>query len=115
MKRFINACFRLYRSWKKHKEADKSSILYWLWEFSKKIVIVLSIFYFVQYIFVAIKVEGLPDSTVLATHITEINETFRVCIGGYLLKAGVENTAKICTAVMAKKKKISIDDEGSEF
>lgn len=115
MKRFINACFRCYRRWKKRKEADKSSILYWLWEFSKKIVIVLSIFYFVQYIFVAIKVEVLPDSTVLATHITEINETFRVCIGGYLLKAGIENTAKICTAVAAKKKGISVNNEGSEY
>ena len=115
MKKLINACIIHYRKWKKRKEADSSSILNWLWEFSKKIVVVLSIYYFVQYIFVAVMVKELPDSTVLATHITEINETFRVCIGGYLLKAGLENTVKICTAVYSKKHEISINDEGSDY
>lgn len=115
MKKFINACFIHYRKWKKRKEADKSSVLNWLWEFSKKIVIVLSLYYFVQSIYFAVMVNIMPDSTVLATHITEINETFRVCIGGYLLKAGLENTAKICTAIKAKKHNVSINNEGSEY
>lgn len=115
MKKFINACFVHYRKWKKRKEADKSSILNWLWEFSKKIVVVLSIYYFLQSIYVAFLVKVVPDSVVLGTLITEINETFRVCIGGYLLKAGLENTVKICTAVYGKKHEISINNEGSDY
>ena len=115
MKQLINACFIRYRKWKKRKEADKSSILNWLWEFSKKIVVVLSICYFVQCIYVAIKVNTLPDSAVLGTIVTEMNETFRVCIGGYLLKAGIENTVKIYTAAYSKKHDISINNEGSDY
>lgn len=115
MKKFINACFIHYRNWKKRKEADKSSVLNWLWEFSKKIVVVLSLYYFLQSIYVAIMVNVTPDSTVLATLITENNETFRVCIGGYLLKAGLENTVKICTAQYSKKHDISINNEGSDY
>ena len=115
MKRFLKRCIRKYQRWKRQKEADENSILHWLWEFSKKVVIVLSIYYFVQSIFINIMLNIIPDSSVLSTLIVETNETFRVVIGGYLVKAGVENAVKICVAVIAKKKQISINNEGSEY
>lgn len=109
MKKFINACFIRYRNWKKRKEADSSSILNWLWEFSKKVVVFVTIYYFVHSIYITVMINIVPDSAVLTTLVTEINETFRVIIGGYLLKSGIENAVKIKTARIVKKEDLTIE------
>lgn len=71
----------------------------WLWEFSKKVVCVVTALYFISFVFSMIvcwKELALSYSTTaLSTLITEANETFRVVVGGYLIKAGVENACKI--------------------
>lgn len=113
MVKFIGRCVKRYRKWKRKKEADENSVLNWLWEFSKKIVVILSIYYFAQSLYVAVMIKVIPDSTVLITLISEVNETFRVCVGGYLIKAGIENVTKICTAIKAKKHALPINNEGS--
>lgn len=64
-------------------------------EFSKKLTVALTVFFFLEMIYVAILVKSSPDSMVLSTVTTEINETFRVCVGGYFCKAGIENAIKI--------------------
>lgn len=109
MKKFINTCFVRYRNWKKRKEADSSSILNWLWEFSKKVVVFVTVYYFVHSIYITVMINIVPDSAVLTTLVTEINETFRVIIGGYLLKSGIENAVKIKTARIAKKEDLTIE------
>ncbi len=109
MKKFINACIIHYRKWKRKKEADSSSILNWLWEFSKKVVVFVTLCYFIQSVYITIMVNIIPDSAVLTTLVTETNETFRVIIGGYLLKAGIENAVKIKTAKIAKKEDLVIE------
>lgn len=109
MKKFINACIIHYRKWKRKKEADSSSILNWLWEFSKKVVVFVTLCYFIQSVYITIMVNIIPDSAVLTTLVTETNETFRVIIGGYLLKAGIENAVKIKTAKIAKKEDLMIE------
>lgn len=109
IKKFINNKIIAYRKWKAEKESDKSSIFNWLWEFSKKIVIILSLYYFIQSLYVIVMINITPDSSALSTLITETNETFRVCIGGYLLKAGIENTIKLKNAQFAQKHNLNIE------
>lgn len=109
MKKFINACFVRYRRWKKKKEADSNSILNWLWEFSKKVVIFVTLCYFIHCVYITIMINIVPDSSVLTTLVNETNETFRVIIGGYLLKSGLENAVKIKTAKIAKEEELMIE------
>lgn len=71
----------------------------WIWEFSKKVVCAVTVLYGISFIFSMIvcwKELALSYSaSALSTLITETNETFRVVVGGYLIKAGVENACKI--------------------
>lgn len=71
----------------------------WIWEFSKRVVVVMAALYFISFIYAMVTccwaVSLAADTTALSTLITETNETFRVVIGGYLIKAGVENATKI--------------------
>ncbi len=80
---------------KKRKKTSMSSIFHWMLEFSKKLTVTLTIFFFLISLYIAIVVNTAPDSTVLSTMTTEFNETFRVCVGGYFCKAGIENAIKI--------------------
>lgn len=79
---------------KRHNTAKR-----WLWEFSKRVVVVMAALYFISFIYAMVTccwaVSLAADTTALSTLITETNETFRVVIGGYLIKAGVENATKI--------------------
>ncbi|RKM55071.1 hypothetical protein D6855_16545 [Butyrivibrio sp. CB08] len=71
----------------------------WLWEFSKRVVVIMAALYFISFIYAMVccclALEQAADTTALATLITETNETFRVVVGGYMIKAGVENATKI--------------------
>ena len=40
------------------------------------------------------EVQFLENTATITTLITEANETFRVVVGGYMMKAGVENACK---------------------
>lgn len=78
-------------------EKTKKNFL-WVQEFSKKIIVVLFLIY-VLYNIVSIllllysakngMINGFETLTV------EINTTFRLIVGGYLVKAGFENVTKI--------------------
>ena len=89
------------------KKKEKAPLL-WLWEFSKKVVTIAFLVYVATFLYSlamaynAMKITG--DATALSTLITEFNETFRVVVGGYMLKAGGENVVKITTAYLDKKK-----------
>ncbi len=77
------------------KRSKKKSLFLWMLEFSKKLTIALTVFFFLISVYIAVTAITAPDSTVLSTMTTEFNETFRVCVGGYFCKAGIENTIKI--------------------
>ena len=72
---------------------------FWLWEFSKKVVWTVTILYAVSFVFSMLiswqEVQFLGNTAAITTLITEANETFRVVVGGYMIKAGVENACKI--------------------
>lgn len=82
--------------------------LMWVWEFSKKVVSTAFFLYIVAFVVTLLasyhSIELIADATPLNTFITEINETFRVVVGGYLIKAGGENIAKIVTDYQDNKK-----------
>lgn len=77
-------------------EAGEKYIL-WVQSFSKRIVTITFCLYLVVnmvvlFICVFSTLQGGSD---ISTLYAEINETFRVVIGGYLIKAAVENAFKI--------------------
>ena len=77
---------------------NNRSFFTWIQTFSKKIVTAFSILYMAVVIALIIMLVyglrmGFTDG--ISTMITEINETFRIVIGGYLIKAAIENGFKI--------------------
>lgn len=91
-------------------EKTKKNFL-WVQEFSKKIVVALFIIYVLYNILSMLillyssyrgEVSGFDTLT------TEINETFRLIIGGYLIKAGFENVTKIGGAYYDNVNKIKL-------
>ena len=79
---------------------NKRNFITWVQSFSKKTVTVLFMLYIVCTLFsiAAMTLSYLligESSVSLDTFITENNQTFRVVIGGYLIKAAVENGLKI--------------------
>jgi len=91
-------------------EKTKKNFL-WVQEFSKKIVVAIFIIYVLYNILSMLillyssyrgEVSGFDTLT------TEINETFRLIIGGYLIKAGFENVTKIGGAYYDNVNKIKL-------
>lgn len=80
---------------KKNQEA--SNYITWIQSFSKKIVSIT----FVMYLIITVVVLAIliintkAGNGDISNVYSEINETFRVVIGGYLIKAGIENAFKI--------------------
>lgn len=95
----------------KRRRHRQQAPLVWLWEFSKKVVTTAFLLYVLAFCYMlvttyqAIRITG--DTAALSTFITEANETFRIVVGGYMLKAGGENIAKIVTSYLQKGK---VDD-----
>ena len=90
-----------YEAYKKDAEAVEKSkkTMVWIQEFSKKVTTVIFIVYILMtafnaaMIYISMKLTGMTSG--LETMITETNETFRNVVGGYLIKAGIENAVKI--------------------
>ena len=78
---------------------NNPTMLNWLWEFSKKIVVGLFVIYVLTYLFswILILLSGIYswNVTFLDTLISETNSTFKIVIGGYLIKSMAENVIKI--------------------
>lgn len=108
------------------KKEEKAPLL-WLWEFSKKVVTIAFVVYVATFLYSLVMaysaIQLTADTTALSTIITEFNETFRVVVGGYMLKAGGENVVKITTAYLDKKRQKKeqpdepeeLDEDGIEF
>lgn len=81
------------------RDAEKQKkFIVWVQEFSKKIVVVI----FVFYILISLASVGLVIASFqqgfisgIDTLIAETNATFRDIIGGYIIKAAIENAVKI--------------------
>ena len=81
----------------KQIEKNKKYIV-WIQEFSKKIVTVTFILYVLSMLFTLWLAYSTFETGVVSsldTMISEINQTFRDVIGGYIIKSAVENSFKI--------------------
>lgn len=77
-------------------ENNDSRILYsWIWEFSKKVVFAIFLIYIFNYIicWTASFLCGIKGWEIpyIDTFITSTNETTQIVLGGYLIKAMLEN------------------------
>ena len=75
----------------------------WLWEFSKKIVVTVTIIFVAVFLFSCILLCFYPDSTAIQSVIDNISDVFKVTVVSYAVKAGFENITKI--------KKYDLEDE----
>lgn len=90
---------------KRNKPVDDDKVInktkknfLWVQEFSKKVIVALLIIYvlyFAACVYFLYKMLMAENITGFETLTTEINETFRFIVGGYLIKAGIENVSKI--------------------
>ena len=101
-KRLKNLKLRL--NWKKKiidlkTELQKDShSLFWVWEFSKKAVLICFIFYVIIQVYSMVVMVKYCDFTHLGELIDKTGEIVQNCVFGYLVKAGVENVGKIFTS-----------------
>ena len=81
------------------KSIEKSKkYITWIQEFSKKVVVVTFILYIINTLFTLGIVYASYKNGLISgidTLITEINNTFREIVGGYIVKSAVENAVKI--------------------
>ena len=67
----------------------------WLWEFSKKIFVTVTIIFVAVFLFACIFLCFYPDSTAIICVIENISDIFKTTVISYAVKAGVENALKI--------------------
>ena len=67
----------------------------WLWEFSKKIVVTVTIMFVAVFLFGCILLVFYPDSTAIQFVLENITDVFKVTVVSYAVKAVFENVFKI--------------------
>lgn len=92
----------------KNEAHEKSHSLIWVWEFSKKAVLVCFIFYILVQIYSMTVMVVYYDFSHLGELIYQTGEIVRNCVFGYLVKAGIENVGKI---FWSNKKQCPDDDD----
>lgn len=93
---------------------NDNKVLYsWIWEFSKKVVFAIFLIYICNYIICwtasflcGIKGWNIPY---IDTFITSTNETTQIVLGGYLIKAMLENVFREKTKQVDKKYGVNND------
>ena len=67
----------------------------WLWEFSKKVVWIITLLFVAVFLFCCGVIIFYPDSTAVQFIIENISDVFKVTVVSYAVKAGFENITKI--------------------
>lgn len=97
-------CLKTRLEWKseetnlKNDIQKKSHSLLWVWEFSKKAVLICFLFYIAIQLYSMIVMVVYCDFTYLGDLITQTGEIVQNCVFAYLVKAGFENVGKIFTS-----------------
>ncbi len=87
----------------KRRRRHGKSRKHWLWEFSKRLVVICSVLYVFGFFYSCFMMWRFQDFSYLGTFIEQSSDILRTCVFGYFVKAGVENVVKIT--------KYSIHDE----
>lgn len=69
--------------------------LLWVWEFSKKAVLICFVFYVIVQVYAMVVMVRFYDFTYLGNLIDRTGEITQNCVFAYLIKAGLENIGKI--------------------
>lgn len=88
----------------KSQMRKNSHSLLWIWEFSKKVVLICFGFYIATWVYSMIVMAIFQDFSCLGELINGAKDILENCVFGYFVKAGIENVAKI----------VFSHDEGSE-
>lgn len=72
-----------------------SHSLLWVWEFSKKVVLICVFFYIITQIFAMMVMVQNYDFTYLGELLIQNGMILRDCVFGYFIKSGIENVIKI--------------------
>ena len=84
---------------KKIQNEKEDNAIGWIWEFSKKLVVICSLLYIFGFFYACIVMWKFFDFTYLGTFIEQSSDMLRTCVFSYFVKAGVENIIKIkCSA-----------------
>jgi hypothetical protein len=87
----------------KAKKKENKNTLSWVWEFSKKLVLICSVLYVVMFIYAALAMWYFFDFTYLGTFIEQSSDILKTCVFGYFIKAGLENVFKIACSKLGKQ------------
>ena len=90
---------------------ENSHSLLWIWEFSKKAVLICLAFYIIVQIYAMIAMWRSSDFTYLGDLINKTGEIVENCVFAYFVKAGVENVGKI---VISRTHNENADDNSEE-
>lgn len=91
-------CRLLYKKEVMNLKADihqNSHSLLWVWEFSKKAVLICFVFYVIVQIYAMVVMLRFSDFSYLGELINQTGEIVQNCVFAYLIKAGLENVGKI--------------------
>jgi hypothetical protein len=77
------------------KQENIKSKTEWVWEFSKRMVLLLASVYFIVVFYASAIMAKTGNLDALGQLIQDNAEILKVCVFGYFLKAGVENAFKI--------------------
>lgn len=98
----------------KAKKKETQNALSWVWEFSKKLVLICSILYVVMFLYSCIAMWRFFDFSYLGTFIEQSSDILRTCVFGYFIKAGIENVFKIaCSKFGEKTEPTATEDAGA--
>lgn len=106
-KRLKRLNIKLY--WKQEEQRLRSEVqknshsLLWIWEFSKKAVMICFFFYMIVQIYSMSVMVIYQDFTYLGELITKTGNLVENCVFMYLIKAGFENGVKIWQQHKANK------------
>ena len=109
IKKAFNNKLNMLKQAKIDKNNDNRIIYSWIWEFSKKVVFAIFLIYIINYIlcWTASFLCGINGWQIpyIDTFVTSTNETTQIVLGGYLIKAMLENVFK------EKNRQNNINDE----
>lgn len=67
----------------------------WLWEFTKRLVVAVTIIFVIAIIFAEVVIWKNPDSSAIGTFVECMCDVFKVTVVAYAAKACIENREKI--------------------
>lgn len=67
----------------------------WLWEFSKRLMVGVSICTVLITVFILYMIYSTGDMNYISTLMETTSDVFKVAVIGYLVKAGAENVVKV--------------------